>query len=104
MRTILSFRRVRGECERMKAMMLGVGAVGSVTAEILANSQEFDQVILADLNLERARRAEKKISNDKVKVKKVDASDVDGMAKAFKGVDIILNGVIPRFNLKIMDA
>src|SRR3989339_898205 len=94
MRTILSFRRVRGECEIMKAMMLGVGAVGSVTAEILANSQEFDQVILADLNLERAKR----------KVKKIDASDVDGMAKAFKGVDIVLNGVIPRFNLKIMDA
>ncbi len=88
----------------MKAMMLGVGAVGSVTAEILANSQEFDQVVLADLNLERARRAENKISNDKVKVKKVDASDVDGMARAFKGIDIVLNGVIPRFNLKIMDA
>jgi saccharopine dehydrogenase (NAD+, L-lysine-forming) len=88
----------------MKAMMLGVGAVGSVTAETLAGSDEFDQVILADLNLDRAMRTEKKISNDKVKVQKVDASDVDSMAKAFKGVDIVLNGVIPRFNLRIMEA
>ena len=88
----------------MKAMVLGVGAVGSVAAEILASSEEFDKVILADVNLERASRAEKKISNEKVAVKKVDASDVDGMTKAFKGIDLILNGVIPRFNLGIMEA
>jgi len=88
----------------MKTMVLGTGAVGSVTAEILANSEEFDQVILADVNLERAKRAEKKISKDKVVVKKVDASDLDGMVKAFSGVDLVLNGVIPRFNLRIMEA
>lgn len=88
----------------MKTMVLGVGAVGSVAAEVLANSVEFEQVILADMNLERAKRVEKKISNDRVTVKKVDASDVDGMAKAFQGIDLVLNGVIPRFNLGIMDA
>ena len=88
----------------MKTMVLGVGAVGSVTAEVLANSEEYEQVILADVNLERAKRAEKKISNDKVTVKRVDASDVDSMAKAFDGIDLVLNGVIPRFNLSIMDA
>lgn len=88
----------------MKTMVLGTGAVGSVTAEILANSEEFEQVILADVNMERAKRTEKKISNDKVVVKKVDASDLDAMVKAFKGIDLILNGVIPRFNLKIMEA
>jgi saccharopine dehydrogenase (NAD+, L-lysine-forming) len=88
----------------MKAMVLGVGAVGSVAAEILAGSEEFDKVVLADVNLDRASRAEKKISNDKVAVKRVDASDVDGMSRSFKGIDLILNGVIPRFNLKIMEA
>ncbi len=50
----------------MKTMVVGVGAVGSVTAEILAHSDEFDKVILADVNMERAKRAEKKISSDKV--------------------------------------
>jgi len=75
-----------------------------VTAEILAHSEEFDKVVIADVNLERARRTEKKISSDKVTVAKVDASDVDGMAKAFKGFDLILNGVIPRFNMNIMNA
>ncbi len=88
----------------MKTMVLGVGAVGSVAAEVLARSTEFDQVILADMNVERAKRAEKKISSDKVVVEKVDASDEDGMVKAFKGIDLVLNGVIPRFNLNIMKA
>ncbi len=75
-----------------------------MTAEILARSEEFDKVVIADVNLERAKRTEKKISSDKVTVAKVDASDVDGMAKAFKGFDLILNGVIPRFNMNIMNA
>ena len=88
----------------MKAMVLGTGAVGSVTAEILGRSEEFDKVILADLNLERARRAEKKISSDKVTVQKVDAADVDSMVEAFKGIDIVMNAVIPRFNMNIMLA
>ncbi len=88
----------------MKTMVLGVGAVGSVTAEVLARSEEFDQVVLADMNMDRAKRAEKKISSDKVVVERVDASDEDAMAKSFKGIDLILNGVIPRFNLNIMNA
>jgi len=88
----------------MKTMVLGVGAVGSVAAEALARSEEFDQVVLADMNLDRARKVEKQISSDGVSVKKVDASNVDEMTKAFKGIDLVLNGVIPRFNLGIMDA
>jgi saccharopine dehydrogenase-like NADP-dependent oxidoreductase len=88
----------------MKTIVVGVGAVGSVTADLLAHSDEFDEVILADLDLERAKRVEKKISSDKVEVKKLDASDVDGMARVFKGIDLVLNAVIPRFNYGIMDA
>jgi saccharopine dehydrogenase (NAD+, L-lysine-forming) len=88
----------------MKTMVLGVGAVGSVAAEALARSEEFDRVVLADMNLDRARKVEKRISSDRVSVKKVDASNVGEMAKAFKGIDLVLNGVIPRFNLGIMDA
>ena len=88
----------------MKAMVLGTGAVGSVIAEILGHSEEFDKVVLADVNLERARRAEKKVSADKVTVQRVDASDTDSMVTAFREFDIVLNAVIPRFNMNIMAA
>jgi saccharopine dehydrogenase (NAD+, L-lysine-forming) len=91
-------------CERMKAMVLGVGAIGSVTADVLAKSDEFDKVILGARNVEKGKRLEKKISSDKVSVKKIDASDVSAMTKAFKGLDIVLNLVIPRYNFAIMEA
>jgi len=88
----------------MKAMVLGTGAVGSVTAEILGHADEFDKVVLADVNLERARRAEKKITSDTVTVQKVDASDIDHLTESIKGIDLVLNAVIPRFNMNVMQA
>lgn len=88
----------------MKAMVLGVGAIGSVTADVLAQSDEFDQVILGARNPEKGKRLEKKISSDKVSVKKLDASDVGAMVKAFKGLDLVVNVVIPRYNYAIMEA
>lgn len=88
----------------MKGIVLGVGAVGSVIADVLANSEEFDEVVLADLNIEKAERMKERISKDKVSAIRIDASDTKGMAQAFKGADLVLNGVIPRFNFNIMDA
>ena len=88
----------------MKAIVVGVGAVGSVTAELLARSKEFDKVVLADVNLDRAKMVENRISSDKVSTRRIDASDTNMMAKAFKGIDLVLNAVIPRFNYAIMDA
>ena len=90
--------------ENMKTVVLGVGAVGSVAADLLANSEEFDSVVLADIDLEKAQKMEKRIANDKVSSMKLDATNVEQMAQAFKGVDIVLNNVIPRFNFAIMDA
>ncbi|MCJ7489732.1 MAG: saccharopine dehydrogenase NADP-binding domain-containing protein, partial [Thermoplasmata archaeon] len=88
----------------MKTVVLGVGAVGSVAADLLANSEEFDSVVLADIDLEKAQKMEERVANDKVSSMKLDATNVEQMAQAFKGVDLVLNCVIPRFNFAIMDA
>lgn len=88
----------------MKAMVLGVGAIGSVTAQCLAGSEEFDKVVLGARNPEKGKRLEKKLGSDKVSVVKIDASDVAGMTKAFKGLDLVCNLAIPRYNFAIMDA
>lgn len=88
----------------MKTIVVGVGAVGSVVADILANSEEFDKVVVADIDIERARKMEKRLSSDKVSSAKIDATDVKGMSKAFKGTDLVVNAVIPKFNFAIMDA
>ena len=90
--------------ERMKAMGLGVGAIGSVTAQCLAESDEYTNIVLGARNPEKGKRLQKKIGSDKVSVVKLDASNVAGMTKAFKGLDIVCNLAIPRFNFAIMEA
>jgi saccharopine dehydrogenase-like NADP-dependent oxidoreductase len=88
----------------MKAMVLGVGAIGSVTAQCLAESEEYDKVVLGARNPEKGKKLAKKIGSDKVSVVKLDASNVGAMTKAFKGLDIVCNLAIPRFNFAIMEA
>jgi saccharopine dehydrogenase (NAD+, L-lysine-forming) len=88
----------------VKTVVVGIGAVGSVVADVLANSEEFDKVVLADISIEKARAMEKRISNDKTESVRIDATDAQGMATAFKGADLVINSVIPQFNFHIMDA
>jgi len=88
----------------MKAMVLGVGAIGSVTAQCLAESEEFTKVVLGARNPEKGERLQKKLGSDKVSVVKLDASNVAAMTKAFKGLDLVCNLAIPRYNFNIMEA
>jgi len=88
----------------MKVMVLGAGAIGSVTATLLAKSKEVDELVVASRRGGQARALVKKIGRKHVRAKELDAGKVADMVKAFKGVDMVVNLVLPRFNLKIMDA
>jgi len=101
---LATFPMNKEAAERMKAMVLGVGAIGSVTAQCLAESDEYTNIVLGARNPEKGKRLQKKIGSDKVSVVKLDASNVAGMTKAFKGLDIVCNLAIPRFNFAIMEA
>lgn len=89
---------------QMKVVVLGAGAIGSVTATLLSKSPVVERIVIADRSLEAAKQLAERLDKDKVTVDRVDASKVDAMAEAFKGTDLVLNLVLPRFNLKIMDA
>ncbi len=88
----------------MKVVVLGAGAIGSVTATLLSKSPVVDRIVIADRSLEAAKSLADKLDRGKVSVDRVDASKVDAMAEAFRGSDLVINLVLPRFNLKIMDA
>ncbi len=88
----------------MKVMVLGAGAIGSLTATLLARSEQVDELVVASRRLPPARDLVKKIGKKRVKAKQLDCDKVGDMTKAFKGFDMIVNLVLPRFNLKIMDA
>ena len=88
----------------MKVTVLGAGAIGSVTATLLAKSEEVDELVVASRRGAQARALVKKIGRKHVRAKELDAGKIPDMVKAFKGVDMVVNLVLPRFNLKIMDA
>ena len=88
----------------MKVMVLGAGAIGSLTATLLARSEQVDELVVASRRLPPARGLVKKIGKKHVKAKQLDCDKVGDMTKAFKGFDMVVNLVLPRFNLKIMDA
>lgn len=73
----------------------GAGAVGSVAAEKLADSEEFERVVIGDVNLEKAREIEKRIGSPKISVMQVDAGSPDSIKTAVAGSDLVLNCVGP---------
>ncbi|HEY7588137.1 MAG TPA: saccharopine dehydrogenase NADP-binding domain-containing protein [Thermoplasmata archaeon] len=88
----------------MKVVVLGAGAIGSLTASLLANSEHVEELVVASRRLAPARALVKKISKKHVRAKQLDCGRVGDMTKAFRGFDMVVNLVLPRFNLKIMDA
>lgn len=88
----------------MKTMVLGIGAIGQVTATLLAGSREVDKLVLASRRTERAKKLARKLGKKNILVKKVNADNVNEMVRAFKGLDLVINLALPRFNLKIMKA
>ncbi|MDH4123791.1 MAG: saccharopine dehydrogenase NADP-binding domain-containing protein [Thermoplasmata archaeon] len=89
----------------MKIVQIGCGAVGLVTARHLIESKKIDEIVLADIAIEKAAQLVKSLKSEKkATVKKADASDRKALKNLFKGCDLVINGAIPRFNENVMLA
>jgi len=88
----------------MRILLLGLGAVGTVTATHLIDSPEVSGVVLGDIAFDRAKKLEKKLNSDKVSALKVDAGDRQNLTTAIKRIDLVINAALPRYNLLIMDV
>jgi saccharopine dehydrogenase (NAD+, L-lysine-forming) len=69
----------------------GCGAVGSVAARTLTRLPYFSEVVIADINLKRARELAAELGPGKVSAKKVDALKPESVKAAVKGADVVLN-------------
>lgn len=90
--------------ETLKAVIVGVGAVGSVIARHLAKSEEVEELILADKYYERAKRVASETGRRKVTPKRVNASNIEQVVKLIKNSDVLINATLPRFNIQLMKA
>ena len=95
----------------MIVLLIGAGGVGEAIAAI-ARKQDpgaewMERMVIADYNPDRAREVSKKLgSSERFPAEQVNAAntgEIVALAKKY-GVDLIMNGCDPRFNMSIFDA
>ena len=87
----------------MKVLQLGVGSVGEVIARTIAREPEISTVVLADIDAERVDEVAGTIGA-KAQRLELDVNDGGGLARALHDVDLVVNALVPCYNLEVMQA
>jgi len=89
----------------MKVLVLGgAGAVCSETTRDLAQFSKFDEIVVADYNLEAANELIKDIGDPRLSAVKFDANEDDAMVKLFPGHDVVISGLPCEYDLAVTRA
>jgi saccharopine dehydrogenase-like NADP-dependent oxidoreductase len=85
-----------------KIMIMGTGAQGSTIAKRMQDEPSVEEIVCADYDMRAAEELEKSLS--KATAVQVDAREVANIVAAAKGCELIINGLPPEFNMRVMDA
>jgi len=77
----------------------GCGVVGTVAVKTLVSAGDFSEIIVGDINIEKANECVEAIGDECLSTFKVDASDPAAVKEAIKGSDIVLNCCGPFYKL-----
>jgi saccharopine dehydrogenase (NAD+, L-lysine-forming) len=69
----------------------GCGEVGSMAVRTLAGLEHFSEIMIGDINIEKAKQMSSEIDPGRVSALKVNALDPKSVKKAVKGADVVLN-------------
>ena len=87
----------------MKVLVVGLGAVGSVIAQVLLGGKAIESVTMADKNTVHALEIAK-LSPRRTSVVKIDANNKEELEAVIEGKDAVINAGHPRFNYRMMDV
>jgi lysine 6-dehydrogenase len=82
----------------------GAGAVCKETTRDLAQHSDFDEIVVADYNLEAAQALVDDIGDPRLKAIFFDANDYEGMLGLFPEYDIVVNGLPFKYNTSVAKA
>ncbi len=88
----------------MKVLIVGAGMQGQVLTWNLGRNEAVSEILVADYDEARAGFVAGQVGNGKARATFIDASDSDAVAKAADGAVLVVNAVIPEFNIAIMRA
>ena len=90
----------------MRVLIVGAGGVGSAITSIAARSPAFERIVVADVDVNRSRRAAERTRDDRVTATHVDATneaDIVALARACSA-EVVVNACDPRFNPPIFEG
>ena len=89
----------------MKIVVLGgAGMMGCIAVQDLARSADVDEVVIADLNQERAREVADYLDSSKVAIQSVDVRNHEALVALLRGANCCLNATVYYTNLEVMGA
>jgi saccharopine dehydrogenase-like NADP-dependent oxidoreductase len=91
----------------MKVLLVGTGGVGEVIAATAKGRPFLEQMVLVDINLDRAHEVQAKLGDDATfPVEWMDAGDIEQLVRLAHSyeVDLVMNAVEPVYNECIFDA
>jgi saccharopine dehydrogenase-like NADP-dependent oxidoreductase len=89
----------------MKTLVLGgAGAVCSETTRDLAQFSNFDEIMVAEFNIEAANKLIGDIGDPRLKAVFFDANDYGSMLRLFPGYDVVINGLPWKYDLAVTKA
>ncbi|MES0360935.1 MAG: saccharopine dehydrogenase C-terminal domain-containing protein [Anaerolineales bacterium] len=89
----------------MRALVLGgAGAVCKETTRDLAEYSDYDEIVVADFNLEAATSLVKDIGDRRLTPLFFDAEEYGAMLKLFPAFDVVINGLPWKYDLPVTKA
>ncbi|HXE72026.1 MAG TPA: saccharopine dehydrogenase NADP-binding domain-containing protein [Candidatus Nitrosotenuis sp.] len=89
----------------MRILVLGgCGAMGTEATRDLAATSDFEEIVVADLDEERAGRLCAELGGGRLRPRRVDVTDVDSLVPLFAAFDVVLNCTSYHFGLGITRA
>jgi saccharopine dehydrogenase (NAD+, L-lysine-forming) len=89
-----------------KVLIIGAGAQGNVISGVLSQADDVGTILLGDVDLERADEVAQHVGSDKIKVERIDASDVKEMETQIKQgpYELVVNATLPVFDRPILET
>jgi saccharopine dehydrogenase-like NADP-dependent oxidoreductase len=89
----------------MKILALGgAGAVCQHSTRDLVEYSDFTEIVIGEYNVAAAEKLVAEIGDPRLKVLEINAENYDEMVNAFKGFDVILNGLPWKYDLAVTKA
>ncbi len=89
----------------MRIIVLGgCGAMGSEATRDLARTSDFEEIVIADADLQRAQALADELGGGRVRAIQVDANDEAALTQGLRGFDVVANCTTYHHGLKVTRA